>query len=91
METLIDNSEVTLSAEAFDGDIYLHVGMKKWSPEVYKRNLIVFEKVKGLFKELGYDRLRSISPKGKESRLTNMFGMSPILETNEAYVNEVMI
>ncbi len=91
MQVLIDNDDYTFSAEEIDGDVYVHVEVHRWSPETYKRGLLAFEWAKDKFRKAGVTRLRSVSPKGMASKLTNMFGMAPVLETEEHYVNEVVL
>ena len=91
MEMIIDNEDMTLGAEEYEGDIYLHIGINQWSHEAYKRMLVLAEYVKEAFKKRGYTRLLSISPKGPESKLTEMFGMAHVGETDDCYVNEVLL
>lgn len=82
---LIDIEEATLEGELHNDNLFLHVEYKgeKFSPSIYKKFLRLWKKVLKALKEKGVEEVFSFitTKDAKIAKWQEMFGMTPLLET----------
>lgn len=89
-ETFLKNDLLQLDIEVFEGDVFIHFVINKWSKSLFKYCLGLWVDIQDYFKEHGFNMLYVLIPDDDKKLLkfTMMFGFEIIAhcERNDIYL-----
>lgn len=87
-KTYYQDKDFILQVENYEGVLYLHCEVTNWTPSSLRRGYLVFAKLQNEAQELGFTKIRTITPNPKFVELFNAYYLQPIEIEGKTY--EVM-